>query len=230
MVDSAALERLEQVIGYKFQDQSLLKLALTHRSHSRRNNERLEFLGDAELNFLIARELYSRFARANEGELSRLRAQLVRGSTLAALAREFGISDCIVLGVGERKSGGDTRDSILADALEALIGAILIDSNELQCGEIVVSWFASRLGQVNPSQPPKDAKTRLQELLQGNGSPLPVYEIISVTGKAHARKFEVSCTATGLSHRSVGTGRSRRAAEQMAAENALGELTSRGNE
>ena len=224
MAESSASQRLEQRLGYRFKDTGLIQLALTHSSHSRRNNERLEFLGDSHLNYVIARELYQRFAYANEGELSRLRAHLVNGAMLASMAREFGIGADLRLGAGERKSGGADRDSILADTMEALIGAILIDAGPEPCGEIVITWYAERLADLDPARPHKDAKTRLQEFLQGRGRPLPVYQIESVRGQAHEQEFEVSCAVSGLEMPCIGQGKSRRAAEQVAAELTLRQL------
>jgi ribonuclease-3 len=224
VVEPVGNESLQGTIGHEFSDPSLLQLALTHSSHSRRNNERLEYLGDSLLNFLIAEELYRRFPAAREGELSRLRVQLVNGRTLALVARELELGAWLHLGGGERKSGGADRDSILADAVEALIGAILLDAGEGRCREVVIAWFESRLAGLNPAQPQKDSKTRLQEYLQGHGQALPKYQVVTVSGQAHAQQIEVACTVTGLETPCRGRGRSRRLAEQQAAGVALQRL------
>lgn len=216
------LDRLCRRLGYQFQDPSLLQLALSHRSVSRRrNNERLEFLGDSQLSQIISSEIFHRFPEAAEGQLTRMRAFLVRGQTLAEVARELGVGDYLILGGGELKSGGNRRDSILADALEALIGAMVIDGGEEVCRAVVLNWFASRLEQVSPQSVRKDAKTRLQEWLQARKHELPVYEVLSVTGLAPKQTFQVTCSLPDLSKHFTATGISRRRAEQQAAEQAL---------
>jgi len=212
-------------IGYAFKDPHLLILALTHRSVSgSQNNERLEFLGDSILNFLIAEALYEKFEHAKEGKLSRLRAKLVKEETLARLARKFELGDCLVLGSGELKSGGFRRDSILSDALEAIIGAIYHDGGMDICKNVVLVWFDSFLENISMDDHQKDPKTRLQELLQSKREALPVYQVESVEGEAHNQIFVVSCRVEGLSTVAVGKGGSRRQAEQLAAEKILAEL------
>lgn len=214
--------RLCRRLGYQFANAELLDLALTHRSVSRhRNNERLEFLGDAQLSQVISSELFHRFPEAAEGQLTRMRASLVRGQTLAEVARELEIGEYLVLGGGELKSGGNRRDSILADAVEALIGAMVIDGGELACRDVVLAWFDERLRAISPQNVRKDAKTRLQEWLQGRKHELPTYEVLTVTGQAPRQTFRVECTLPDLDRRFAASGASRRRAEQQAAEDAL---------
>jgi len=216
------LDRLSRRLGYQFQDPALLQLALSHRSVSRRrNNERLEFLGDSQLSQIISSEIFHRFPEAAEGQLTRMRAFLVRGQTLAEVARELSVGDYLILGGGELKSGGNRRDSILADALEALIGAIVIDGGEDACRTVILNWFASRLEQISPQSVRKDAKTRLQEWLQARKHDLPAYQVVSVTGQAPKQTFQVECSLPDLSRRFTAAGASRRRAEQQAAEQAL---------
>jgi ribonuclease-3 len=220
--------RLQKALGYQFRDSQLLTLALTHRSAAGQNNERLEFLGDSIVNHIIAEDLYRRFPRSREGEMSRMRASLVKGDTLAEVAREHQLGEYLLLGRGERKSGGHRRSSILADALEAVIGAILLDSDVEQCRRCVLQWFRSRLDGLASGAADKDAKTRLQEYLQGRNKPLPDYELLGVEGDDHNQHFLVSCRlrSPGLVVRGQGT--SRRKAEQDAASSALQELTTHG--
>ncbi|MDH2431936.1 ribonuclease III [Pokkaliibacter plantistimulans] len=218
---SIQLDRLFSKLGYQFKDPSLAELALTHRSCGNRNNERLEFLGDSILNCVIAEALYQNFQEAKEGQLSRLRARLVKGVTLAEIAREFELGDYLHLGIGELKSGGFRRESILADAMEALIGAIFIDSNMDTVKERVLAWYHSRLQKLDLKDTQKDPKTRLQELLQAKGAALPCYETTHIEGEAHAQVFTVSCTIDLLDDPTLGTGSSRRLAEQAAASEAL---------
>ncbi|MEZ5529151.1 MAG: ribonuclease III [Porticoccaceae bacterium] len=210
-------------IGYQFNDQALLDLALTHRSYGAANNERLEFLGDAALNFIIGHAIYQRLPDTSEGDLSRYRASLVKGTTLAVIARELGLGDHLKLGGGEKKSGGQRRDSILADAVEAIIGAIYLDGGMTHCESTVLEWFASRLDNLSETSL-KDPKTQLQEFLQARGRPLPVYEIIEVSGEAHDQHFTVECSVDGLCTPTRGEGSSRRAAEKLAAAAALSGL------
>ncbi|HET9818105.1 MAG TPA: ribonuclease III [Rhodanobacteraceae bacterium] len=215
-------------LGYRFADESLLKLALTHRSVGRPNNERLEFLGDALVNLVVAEMLFDARPRADEGELSRLRAQLVSEPALAERARALQLGDELRLGSGELKSGGFRRDSILADAFEALVAAIYRDGGYAACREWLHGRFAYPLAEAGP--PRKDPKTRLQEWLQGHGEPLPHYELLAEHGEEHARRFEVACVIESpRALRFEGSGGSRRAAEQMAAEAALDELTGSGS-
>ncbi len=211
-------------IGYQFADQGLLEQALTHRSAGSHNSERLEFLGDSILGAIISESLYQRFPEASEGDLSRARARLVRGVTLAKLAGELGFMTVLRLGPGERKSGGQRRQSILADALEAVVGAIYLEAGLITCRDTVLSWFASRLDNLPPAESLKDAKTRLQEYLQQRGSPLPIYQLVRAEGADHAKVFGVSCTVAGLSEAVEADGGSRRKAEQNAAAIALAAL------
>ncbi len=210
-------------LGYHFTDESLLELALTHRSAGRPNNERLEFLGDALVNLVVAEMLFDARERASEGELSRLRAHLVSEPALAERARGLRLGDALKLGSGELKSGGFRRDSILADAFEALVAAIYRDGGYIACREWLHAVFAKPLAEVGPPQ--KDPKTRLQEWLQGRGLPLPRYELLAERGDEHARIFDVVCAIDQpRAARFEGSGGSRRAAEQMAAEAALASL------
>lgn len=201
---------------------------MTHRSFGGQNNERLEFLGDSIVNFVIAEALFRRFPEAREGQLSRLRAQLVKGQTLAELAREFELGECLRLGSGEMKSGGHRRDSILADAVEAVIGAIYLDAGMDVTKARVLSWYATRLESIDLQDTQKDPKTRLQEFLQSRQSPLPRYDVLSVEGEAHAQTFTIECRVEMLKTPTVGVGPSRRHAEQQAAEKALALLEPRG--
>nr|WP_289622774.1 ribonuclease III [Alcanivorax sp.] len=209
-------------LGYRFNDIELLALALTHRSVSRhRNYERLEFLGDAQLGQIISIALFERFPDAAEGQLTRMRASLVRGQTLALVARELGLGDYLVLGGGELKSGGFRRDSILADSLEAIIGAILLDGGEAPCREVVLDWFDERLQIITPQSAQKDAKTRLQEWLQARKFELPTYQVTQVEGLAPAQTFEVTCELEQMQQTFKAQGASRRKAEQQVAATVL---------
>ncbi len=216
-----ALDKLSRSLGYEFTDQSLLKKAVTHSSAGKNNNERLEFLGDSILGWVIAEALYQRFPHAKEGELSRLRAGLVKGVTLAELAREFNLGNHLGLGQGELKSGGYRRDSILADAMEAIIGAVYLDSNIEICRSQVLNWFQERLQKLSVKDNHKDSKTQLQEYLQGRKQNLPQYEVVATRGKEHAQIFDVECKVSLLEETVTGTGSSRRQAEQEAALKAL---------
>lgn len=211
-------------LGYEFSDTSLLELALTHRSCGKRNNERLEFLGDSILNFVIAEDLYARFPQAREGELSRLRAGQVKGETLAEIARELGFGDYLRLGSGELKSGGFRRDSILADSVEAVIGAIYLDSDMETVRGFILHWYSARLEKINLKQSQKDSKTRLQEFLQSRRISLPKYELVKVEGEAHDQTFYILCHVAMLDVPTHGTGSSRRQAEQEAARAAIEQL------
>lgn len=215
---------LTERLGYQFKDKELLQLALTHRSVSGKNNERLEFFGDSLLNFIIAEALYQHYPNLKEGELSRLRANLVNGVTLASISREFKMGDCLILGIGELKSGGFQRDSILADSLEAIIAAIYLDSDFTTCRERVLSWFDSRMKDPLAMKQLKDPKTRLQEYLQSHQLPLPQYTILAVEGEAHAQIFHVQCKVEGMDINTKSVATTRRAAEQQAAENFLIEI------
>jgi len=211
------LSSLYHHLGYVFQKQTLITAALSHRSVGNKNNERLEFLGDSALNFIISAELYRRFPTAKEGELSRLRASLVKGETLAQLAKEFSLGDYIRLGPGELKSGGFRRASILADALEAIVGAIYLDAGFVVCEQCVLRWFSERLEASHFAVIGKDPKTQLQEYLQSRHLPLPVYKILAVEGQAHAQTFYVECRVDALQKVTLGVANNRRKAEQIAA-------------
>jgi len=218
---SNKLDRLERKIGYTFKDQELLLLALTHRSLGGRNNERLEFLGDSILNFVAAEMLFQHFPQAREGQLSRLRARLVKGVTLAELAKGFELGEYLRLGSGELKSGGFRRESILADATEAIIGAIYLDSGLEVVRERILHWLTGHIADLTLVDNNKDPKTRLQEFLQSRQSELPRYEVIESSGEAHCRTFKVDCQVALLAERTYGVGSSRRLAEQQAAQQAL---------
>ena len=211
--------------GHAFADPALLAQALTHRSAGSPHNERLEFLGDALLNQFIAEALYVNWPRADEGALTRARAQLVRESALAGIARTLDIGEALVLGPGEMKTGGHRRDSILADAVEALIAAIYLDAGFEACRVAVLPWFASLIAELPPpNKVGKDAKTRLQEWLQARQRPLPQYELLSEAGEEHARTFLVRVRLVEPLLSAEGEGASRRAAEQQAAEAVLGQI------
>ena len=214
------VEALTHKLGYTFQNPALLEEALSHRSVKGNNNERLEYLGDSILNFVIAHALFLQYPQAKEGELSRLRACLVRGETLAAVARELQLGQYIRLGVGEMRSGGHKRDSILADAVEAIIGAVYQDGGMECCQQLVLRWFESRILAVRET-PAKDPKTLLQEYLQSRKHELPQYQIVSVEGQDHQQIFTVNCQVKGLKHVTTGQASSRRKAEQQAALNYL---------
>ena len=211
-------------IGYAFADPTLLERALTHRSHGANNYERLEFLGDSVLNLTVSADLYDRFPDLSEGELTRLRASLVKKETLADRARSISLGDCLALGGGELKSGGFDRDSILADALEALIGAVYRDGGIEAARGLVLRLYQPNLAQLTGGVVPKDSKTRLQEYLQQRGLPIPVYNVLDMSGEPHNQQFIVECRATGLATPTRGEGASRRIAEQRAAETALSQL------
>lgn len=210
-------QRLEQRLGYHFEDQRQLQLALTHRSHGATNNERLEFLGDSILNFIIGEALFTRFPGAREGQLSRLRSQLVKGETLAEIAREFELGECLVLGEGEMKSGGNRRDSILADSVEAIIGAIYLASGFDVCRERVLTWFAPRLNELGLDTSAKDSKSRLQEYMQAQRQALPEYIVVDVGGEGHAQVFTIECRVALASQPTRATASNRREAEKQAA-------------
>jgi len=214
---SAIVSRL----GYRFSDPALLEQALTHRSAGPRNNERLEFLGDAILGFVVAEALFDQGPNHTEGELTRRRASVVRKETLAELARELGLGPALEVGAGELKSGGRDRDSILADAVEALVGALYLDAGFEICRERLLNIFAERLVLALQLNEVKDPKTRLQEALQSQGEPLPGYEVVNVEGAPHRQEFTVDCIIDALGIRARGYGRSRRKAEQAAAAAAL---------
>lgn len=214
-------QRLLTRLGCSFNDLSLFELALTHRSCGARNNERLEFLGDSILGFVIGEALYEKFPDAKEGQLSRLRSQLVKGETLAEIAREFQLGDCLNLGEGEMKSGGFRRASILADAVEAIIGAIYMDQGMVAAKDRVLQWYQLRLQGLVLADNPKDPKTELQEFLQARRAPLPEYDVVEVAGDAHAQQFTVVCRSSLLKEPTQAQASSRRAAEKLAAAAAL---------
>lgn len=222
--------RLLPQLGHRFERPELLEQALTHRSAGAEHNERLEFLGDAVLGFIMADELFRRFPKAREGELTRLRARLVRASTLAGLARALDLGMALRLGGGERKSGGRHRDSILADALEAVVGAVYVDAGVACARELVLRLYAPLLDEIAPERIGKDPKTRLQEWLQARGLPLPRYVVLQTTGTAHEQWFTVSCDVAPLGLSAQGEGGSRRGAEQVAAERLMARLEDSGPE
>ena len=208
-------------IGYQFNNSALLAQALTHRSYSGNNNERLEFLGDSVLNFIIAHQLYLRFPKLPEGDLSRLRAQLVKESSLAEIAFDLNLGDQLKLGEGELKSAGWRRPSILADALEAIVGAVYSDGGFLNAEQLVLKLYAEKLENIDPKIIDKDAKSQLQEYLQGKKIELPEYSVLAIDGEAHAQTFKMQCVIAKLNISSIGEGSSRRIAEQQAAQSAL---------
>lgn len=217
------LKSLETALDYRFNDQELLNWALTHRSYRRTNNERLEFLGDSILGFVIAETLFHQFPRAAEGDLTKMRSRLVRGSTLAGLARKLRLGGYLLLGEGEQKSGGFDRESILADAMEAIIGAVYIDGGFRVARGLVLKLYAGQLARIKP-QDLKDNKTKLQEMLQKVEKPLPIYEVVSQSGKPHNLVFQVSCKIDHEHSPFIAKGSSRREAEQVAAGKAVSAL------
>lgn len=217
-------EDIQARLGYRFRRPELFDQALTHRSFGASNNERLEFLGDGILNCIVGLMLYERFPELREGQLSRLRANLVNQQPLFEIARELDLGWHLRLGEGEQKSGGASRPSILADGLESILGAVLLDGGFDAARELVGRLFASRLDEIDPEAQGKDAKTQLQEWLQSRRRGLPSYNLIEVSGQAHAQSFRVECRIDVLGLRSTGEGRSRKAAEQAAAASALRQL------
>ncbi|MHC9509961.1 ribonuclease III [Kangiella sp. M94] len=215
------IERFCHRLGYQFKDPSLLKLALTHRSGANKHNERLEFLGDSILGMVIAEYLFSHLKKADEGQLTRLRASLVKGKTLAEIAKELELGECLYLGEGELKSGGFRRASILADALEAIMGAIYQDSGFDVAKHVILSLYKERFERIDLKSVQKDPKTQLQEWLQSRKLPLPDYELLKVTGEPHKQTFDVACVLAEKEVKTHGSGSSRRNAEQQAAEKAL---------
>ncbi len=220
---------LQKNLHYRFDDADLLQQALTHRSAAGRNNERLEFLGDAVLDFVISMTVFSARPDATEGDLSKLRSSLVKDATLATIAQELGLGEHLVLGSGEKKTGGHRRASILADALEAIFGAAYLDKGFDAARGIIEHVYASRLEDLPDVQDLRDPKTRLQEWLQGRKKPLPVYELIAVTGKAHRQEFEVSCSVQDVASVTRGKSTTRRKAEQQAAAEMLSLLVGEGS-
>ena len=215
------LDQLQARLGHVFADARLLQEALTHRSFGQPNNERFEFLGDSILNCVIAIALFERFGELREGELSRVRASLVRQDALHRIALNLDLGDCLRLGEGELKSGGSRRPSILADAVEALFAAVFLDAGFAAAKAVVDRLYVPLLAEVDPLKPSKDPKTALQEWLQGRRIPVPTYSMVQVIGEAHAQEFEVACEIPQLGVRTLGRGPSRRIAEQQSAELAL---------
>ena len=214
---------LSKTLGYGFSDVGLLQQALTHRSAPGRSNERLEFLGDAVLDIVVSEALFDALPDAPEGDLSRLRASLVRDTSLADIAADLGIGEYLILGSGERKTGGHRRQSILADALEALFGAVYLDSDFETVADLIRQVFGEKLEDLPHADDLRDPKTRLQEWLQARGAAPPEYELVNVTGKAHQQRFEMRCLVPDQEP-ATGEGRSRRSAEQKAARRMLDRL------
>lgn len=214
-------------IGHRFRSTELLQQALRHRSAGSPHNERLEFLGDALVNLVVAEALYERWPKADEGTLTRARASLVRESSLAEIARTLGLGDRLELGPGEMKSGGHRRDSILADAVEAIVGAIHLDAGFEACRAAVLPWFEPGLAELPTGKAEKDPKTRLQEWLQARQRARPAYRLVETLGDEHARVFRVACETTDPAHEAFAEGNSLRAAEQLAAERVLAMLESK---
>jgi len=219
-MDKERQASLSRIIHYTFNDPSFMIMALTHRSFSSQHNERLEFLGDSVLSFLIANELYKRFPRIDEGDLSRLRAQLVKESSLSTIATSMGLGDFIRLGEGELKSAGWRRPSILADTFESIIGAVYLDGGIKPTHEFVLRFFETQLNEIDPKLIQKDPKTLLQELLQSKKSDLPIYTVVSIEGEAHSQTFTIECQIKKSNIKTQGVGNSRRIAEQEAASRA----------
>ncbi|HAD99485.1 MAG TPA: ribonuclease III [Gammaproteobacteria bacterium] len=220
------MNKLQQKINYQFKDAALLKLALTHRSMGSNNNERLEFLGDSILGVVISRELYKRFDHVDEGKLSRLRSHLVRGQTLAQLAGKLELSDILILGSGELKSGGFKRESIQADAVEAIFGAVLLDSDFETVNTVILDLYHDLLDDINPNDSLKDPKTKLQEYLQKRSNTLPKYELVKTVGKDHNAVFTVNCSLQDQAMQIEQSAKSIKRAEQLCAQILLDKLTS----
>ncbi|AVJ26805.1 MAG: ribonuclease III [Achromobacter sp.] len=216
-----SLATLENRLDHHFGDAALLEQALTHRSHGARHNERLEFLGDSVLNFVVAAMLFERYSKIDEGDLSRLRANLVKQASLADIAQRLELSQYLRLGEGELKSGGFRRPSILADTVEAIFGAVFLDAGFEAARRVIVRQYQPVLASVDPKTLGKDAKTLLQEFLQGRKLALPLYTVVATHGAAHSQQFEVECAIPALDIKVMAPGASRRAAEQSAAKLAL---------
>jgi len=227
-VETHLINTIEKKLGYHFNNRDLLQQALSHRSSGNNHYERLEFLGDSILGFIIAEELFRKFPNATEGQMTRLRSNLVKGKTLAELSRKLSLGDYILLGSGELKSGGYRRDSILADAFEAIVGAIYLDAGIDNCRERLMHWYDELLSAANPDVMTKDPKTLLQEHMQALKLDLPEYQTVAVTGDDHNQQFEVKCKCAGNNQfppcNSTATGKSRRQAETLAARNVLEKL------
>ena len=219
-----AVAGLMKSLHYDFDNADYLTTALTHRSANKKNNERLEFLGDSILSLVISEFLYKQLGAAQEGEMSRLRSSLVKGDKLAELAQKLDLGDYLILGSGELKSGGFRRSSILADGLEAVFGAVFLDSDFARCKRVILDLYEDELSTLPEASAVKDSKTSLQEYLQAKRLPLPVYNVVEVTGEPHQQKFVVECIASGVNAVVQGNGSSRRKAEQDAASIILGQL------
>jgi ribonuclease-3 len=222
---SADLVQLQTTLAYQFKNSQLLKQALTHRSFGADNNERLEFLGDALLDLIVGESLFNQHPGADEGNLSRLRSSIVNKSALAGIGREWNLGEHMLLGAGELKSGGRSRDSILADTVEAVVAAVYLDGGLAACRKLVDVWTLEFVRNPEARQT-KDAKTRLQEKMQASGHGLPDYQVLAIEGEAHAQSFLVECRVEGLERVHRGRGRSKRAAEQQAALETLKSLES----
>ena len=221
------ITKLQETLNYQFSDRGIVDLALTHRSANTINNERLEFLGDSLLGYIVADILYENYPESSEGELSRMRSTLVNKITLADIARELKLGKFVQLGSGESKSGGNDRDSILADAVEALIAAIYLDAGIHDCRKVVSRWLERRLGRSSTTGRLRDAKTQLQELMQASGFGLPKYNVVKIEGEAHQQIFHVECRVDGVTEAQTSSGTSKRNAEQGAAQDMLKQLKSR---
>jgi ribonuclease-3 len=223
-MDNRHIEQLEKILNYHFIDNSLLELALTHRSFQGENNERLEFLGDSILNFVIAELLFKKFNLLPEGDLSRLRSQLVKAATLSEIGILLQLGDYLILGEGELKSSGWRRPSILADSVEAIIGAVFMDGGINATTDLITNWFKERIDAIDPDDIQKDSKSILQELLQAKKIALPEYSVVAIEGEAHRQNFKISCSILKLGLSIEGQGSSRKIAEQSAAEEVLKNL------
>lgn len=223
-MNDTVIARLVKLLEYSFDDQQLLREALTHRSASSKNNERLEFLGDSILNFVIAAELFQQYPDSAEGDLSRLRASLVKKEGLVLIAHDLNLGEYLTLGGGEMKSGGHRRDSIQADAVEAIFGAVFLDAGFDTCRQLILRLYQQQLDNAPDPATLKDPKTRLQELLQGRKLSIPNYEVLDVSGKSHQQTFHVNCTIDELSLVTEAKASSRRKAEQKSALKAIEEL------
>ena len=223
-MDNRHIKQLEKILNYHFNDYSLLELALTHRSFQGKNNERLEFLGDSILNFIIAELLFKKFNLLPEGDLSRLRSQLVKARTLSEIGILFQLGDYLILGEGELKSSGWRRPSILADSVEAIIGAVFMDGGISAATDLITGWFKERIDSIDPDDIQKDSKSILQELLQEKKISLAEYNVVAIEGEAHRQNFRVSCSILKLGLSIEGQGSSRKIAEQSAAEEVLKKL------
>ncbi|MFI4819164.1 MAG: ribonuclease III [Enterobacterales bacterium] len=215
------INNLQKKLGYFFKKQEFFLQALTHRSASIKHNERLEFLGDSILSYVITSALYKKFSLINEGDMSRMRSTLIKKNTLAEIAKDFNLGECLKLGQGEIKIGGYYRESVLADTIEALIGSVFLDSNIITVEKIILNWYKIRLNKINPSHKQKDFKTKLQEYLQSIHLQLPNYLVVKIKGDSNYQEFIIHCKIIGIIQPILGNGFSRRKAEQNAAKKAL---------